>query len=86
MASEHIVLPVRFTLLNKLNDDGMTLYKKCRIQEADHRFSYALRRFPPTGTLSEHEELFRRLHVNLLLNLSRCKRKLGVSSATGRKS
>ena len=69
----------RFTLLNKLNDDGMTLYKKCRIQEADHRFTYALKKFPETG-MQEHDELFRRLHVNLLLNLSRCKRKLGVST------
>ncbi|KAF0301869.1 Protein TANC1 [Amphibalanus amphitrite] len=70
-------LDIMFTLLNKLNDDGMTLYKKCRIQEADHRFSYALKKFPELSSLSEHEELFRRLHVNLLLNLSRCKRKLG---------
>ncbi|XP_043199546.1 protein TANC2-like isoform X2 [Amphibalanus amphitrite] len=70
-------LDIMFILLNKLNDDGMTLYKKCRIQEADHRFSYALKKFPELSSLSEHEELFRRLHVNLLLNLSRCKRKLG---------
>ncbi|XP_037091766.1 protein TANC2-like isoform X2 [Pollicipes pollicipes] len=69
-------LDIMFTLLNKLNDDGMTLYKKCRMQEADHRFTYALKKFPE-GKLREHEELFRRLHVNLLLNLSRCKRKLG---------
>ncbi|XP_037077652.1 protein TANC2-like isoform X2 [Pollicipes pollicipes] len=67
---------IMFTLLNKLNDDGMTLYKKCRIQEADHRFTYALKKFPEGG-VQEHEDLFRRLHVNLLLNLSRCKRKLG---------
>ena len=70
----------RFTLLNKLNDDGMTLYKKCRVEEADHRFTYALRKFPESGVPPEHDELFRRLHLNLLLNLSRCKRKLGVSA------
>ena len=57
----------------------MTLYKKCRIQEADHRFTYALKKFPESGP-QEHDELFRRLHVNLLLNLSRCRRKLGVSA------
>ncbi|KAF0310719.1 Protein TANC2 [Amphibalanus amphitrite] len=72
---------IMFTLLSKLNDDGMTLYRKCRIQEADHRFTYALKKFPETG-MEEHDDLFRKLHVNLLLNLSRCKRKLGLHNTS----
>ncbi len=34
-------------LLNKLLEDGNTLYRRGRHEEAAHRYSYALKRLPP---------------------------------------
>ena len=75
-----------------------TLYKRNKFQEAAHRYTYALRRIPVTNnnnlskrlTLVEDqdaESLFDQLKTHLLLNLSRCQRKLSdwdgaVESAT----
>ena len=74
----HLVF--RLLLLNKLLEDGNTLFKKDLISEAAHRYQYALRRIPSamagnlkTGT----KTTFDQLSVHLLLNLSRCKRKSG---------
>ena len=68
-------------LLNKLMEDGNILYRKNRIKDAAHRYHYALKKFPRMSDLSAgtEERTFTQLKVNLLLNLSRCKRKLNVS-------
>ncbi|XP_058055857.1 protein TANC2 [Anopheles bellator] len=59
---------IMLILLNKLLEDGNTLYRKNRLQEASHRYQYALKKIP-TAT-------FQQLRFNFLLNLSRCKRKM----------
>ena len=115
-------------LLNKLLEDGNTLFKRNRFEEAAHRYSYALKRIPATNnnvtsslvggakrrqlTLTvddevgggggesggedensssldqaDHESLFNQLRTHLLLNLSKCQRKMAdwdgaVESAT----
>ena len=69
-------------LLNKLMEDGNILYRKNRISDAAHRYQYALKKFPSLdaeGQGRERVAMFRDLKVNLMLNLSRCKRKSGVS-------
>lgn len=66
-------------LLNKLLEDGNTLYRQGRLPEAAHRYRYAIRRLPRAG----HESLaatFVTLRTHLLLNLSRCERRLGRHS------
>ncbi|GBP01139.1 Protein TANC2 [Eumeta japonica] len=80
-------------LLNKLLEDGNTLYRKNRPSEAAHRYQYALKKISPlindegltTPTPTqpvpqEHVSAFVQLKTNLLLNLSRCKRKLNEPS------
>lgn len=67
-------------LLNKLLEDGNILYRKNRFQEAAHRYQYALRKISNLETLLERSAIFAQLRTNLLLNLSRCKRKLNVSN------
>ncbi|XP_073997696.1 zinc-RING finger and ankyrin repeat domain-containing protein rolling pebbles isoform X4 [Rhodnius prolixus] len=64
---------VMIVLLNKLLEDGNVLYRKNRLQEAAHRYSYALNKFPPIESL---DCTFRQLRLNFLLNHSRCKRKM----------
>ncbi|XP_055997188.1 protein TANC2-like isoform X5 [Ostrea edulis] len=66
---------VLLLLLNKLMEDGNVLYKKNRIREAAQRYQYALKKFPDDGPV-EDTRTFKDLKLNLLLNLSRCKRKL----------
>ncbi|XP_059217031.1 protein TANC2 isoform X2 [Stomoxys calcitrans] len=63
-------------LLNKLLEDGNVLYRKNRFHEASHRYQYALRKISNLETLLERSAIFAQLRTNLLLNLSRCKRKL----------
>ena len=72
----------RLLLLNKLLDDGNTLFKKDQLSEAAHRYQYALRKLPTvlgnTANKAGHTKAtFEQLNVHLLLNLSRCKRKAG---------
>ena len=71
----------RLLLLNKLLDDGNTLFKKDQISEAAHRYQYALRKLPSivgTSTVKGVTKLtFDQLNIHLLLNLSRCRRKSG---------
>lgn len=66
----------RLVLLNKLLEDGNVLYRKGRLREAAHRYSYALSKFPPTDEL---DATFKQLRLNFMLNYSRCKRKMNVS-------
>jgi len=62
-------------LLNKLLDDGNTLYRQGRLPDAAHRYRYALRRLPRTG-LDSWAQTFQTLQTHLLLNLSRCERRM----------
>ncbi|XP_074653753.1 protein TANC2-like [Tubulanus polymorphus] len=64
-------------LLNKLLEDGNILYKKNRLKEAAHRYHYALKKFPSDTAGVDDSRTFRDLKINLFLNLSRCKRKMG---------
>ena len=103
-------------LLNKLLEDGNTLYRKNRFDEAAHRYGYAVRRIPVNVSNNnnsvnigdsifkdsndkhfENDEMennnnpatlvedlvspisttFSQLKIHLLLNLSRCQRRLG---------
>lgn len=74
-----IILFCRLLLLNKLLEDGNILYRKNRLQEAAHRYQYALRKIPSAATFGEYTDTFLQLKVNFLLNHSRCKRKMNVS-------
>lgn len=69
----------RLLLLNKLLEDGNILYRKNRLQEAAHRYQYALRKLPEPSSFGEYSGTFSQLKVNFLLNHSRCKRKMNVS-------
>jgi hypothetical protein len=57
------------------------LYRKGRLREAAHRYQYALKKFPNEDQ-AEHNKAFKQLHINFLLNYSRCKRKLNVCAST----
>ncbi|XP_071418048.1 protein TANC1 isoform X2 [Pithys albifrons albifrons] len=61
-------------LLQKLMEEGNTLYKKGKMKEAAQRYQYALRKFPREG-FGEDMKAFTELRVSLYLNLSRCRRK-----------
>ncbi|KAM9550477.1 protein TANC1 isoform 5-T6 [Guaruba guarouba] len=61
-------------LLQKLMEEGNTLYKKGKMKEAAQRYQYALRKFPREG-FGEEMKAFNELRVSLYLNLSRCRRK-----------
>nr|XP_021399148.1 protein TANC1 isoform X2 [Lonchura striata domestica]XP_021399149.1 protein TANC1 isoform X2 [Lonchura striata domestica] len=61
-------------LLQKLMEEGNTLYKKGKMREAAQRYQYALRKFPREG-FGEEIKAFTELRVSLYLNLSRCRRK-----------
>ena len=89
-------------LLNKLLEDGNTLFRNGRYDAACYRYEYALKRIPrlkpsngPQNTDNattvpnqkidirqknvEKDDVFSQLKIHLLLNLSRTKRKQGVS-------
>ena len=72
----------RLILLNKLLEDGNTLFRKGRLTDAAYRYEYALRRMPrlrpdAASPTTASEDIFGQLKTHLLLNLSRTKRKLG---------
>jgi len=56
--------------------------QKNRIREAAYRYQYALKKLPGAGRENgiEHvaADVYTELQVNLMLNLSRCKRKQNV--------
>lgn len=87
-SSTNFKLIRRIVLLNKLLEDGNVLYRKNRLQEASHRYQYALKKIPPNldATPTEdadeeyaHNATYQQLKFNFLINLSRCKRKMNVS-------
>ncbi|XP_022255135.1 protein TANC2-like [Limulus polyphemus] len=63
-------------LLKKLLDDGMTLYKRGRLKEAAHRYQYGLKKFPVDGATGDYQNVFQQLMFQILISLSRCKRKM----------
>lgn len=82
MISYFLTFNFRLLLLNKLLDDGNTLFKKDQINDAAHRYQYALRKLPTilannATSKGVTKATFDQLNVHLLLNLSRCKRKVG---------
>ncbi|KAJ7992572.1 hypothetical protein DPEC_G00280080 [Dallia pectoralis] len=66
---------IMIVLLSKLIEEGDGFYKKGKVKEAAQRYQYALKKFPREG-FSEDLKTFRELKVSLLLNLSRCRRKM----------
>ncbi|XP_076121973.1 protein TANC2 [Alosa pseudoharengus] len=66
---------IMIVLLSKLMEEGDGFYKKGKVKEAAQRYQYALKKFPREG-FSEDLKTFRELKVCLLLNLSRCRRKM----------
>ena len=68
-------IPCRLTLLNKLLEDGNTLFKRNQLAEAAQRYTYAAKRVP-SSTEGAHKAVFDQLRIHLLLNLSRCRRKM----------
>lgn len=78
----------RIVLLNKLLEDGNVLYRKNRLQDASHRYQYALKKIPSNLENVDaenpdedyaHNATYQQLKFNFLVNLSRCKRKMNVS-------
>ena len=57
--------------------------QKCRLRDAAHRYQYALKKLPTEAddddVFDSDRNTFSDLRVILMLNLSRCKRKLKVS-------
>ena len=68
----------RLILLNKLLEDGNTLYRQNLLPDAAHRYRYAIKRLPKEK--SEWHETFSQLEIHLFLNLSRCERRQGHHS------
>ncbi|KAJ8379019.1 hypothetical protein AAFF_G00231880 [Aldrovandia affinis] len=66
---------IMIILLSKLIEEGDSFYKKGKVKEAAQRYQCALKKFPREG-FSEDLKTFRELKVSLLLNLSRCRRKM----------
>ncbi|TRY96476.1 hypothetical protein DNTS_031529 [Danionella cerebrum] len=66
---------IMIVLLSKLIEEGDGFYKKGKVKEAAQRYQYALKKFPREG-FTDELKTFRELKVSLLLNLSRCRRKM----------
>jgi ankyrin repeat protein len=67
---------ILLTLLNKLLEDGNTLYKRNKLAEAAQRYQYAAKRVPSMEQGAHNKKVFDQLKTHALLNLSRCKRKM----------
>uniref|UniRef100_A0A8C4IED3 Tetratricopeptide repeat, ankyrin repeat and coiled-coil containing 2a n=1 Tax=Dicentrarchus labrax TaxID=13489 RepID=A0A8C4IED3_DICLA len=64
---------ILMVLLSKLMQEGDRLYKQGKVREAAHSYQSALQKFP-----GDELKTFRQLRVCVLLNLSRCHRKMNV--------
>uniref|UniRef100_A0A3Q1IG68 Tetratricopeptide repeat, ankyrin repeat and coiled-coil containing 2a n=1 Tax=Anabas testudineus TaxID=64144 RepID=A0A3Q1IG68_ANATE len=62
---------ILMVLLSKLIQEGDKLYKQGKVREAAHSYQSALQKFP-----GDELKTFRQLRVCVLLNLSRCRRKM----------
>jgi len=74
---------IQLILLNKLMEDGNTLYRQNKLSDAAHRYKYALKRL---GSIKSSDwsvsgmpasDWPGEMETNLLLNLSRVERRLG---------
>ncbi|CAF0840271.1 unnamed protein product [Didymodactylos carnosus] len=78
-------------LLNKLIEDGLTLYKKSQYKDAAYRFSYAMKKIPQSNFVIEQHQShdvsiltnvknnFQMMKYTCLINLAKCKRKMNAS-------
>ena len=57
-------------------EDGNTLFKKNKLPDAAQRYYYAAKRVPSLNQGDHNKPVFDQLKIHLLLNLSRCKRKM----------
>ncbi|XP_061604448.1 protein TANC2 isoform X2 [Phyllopteryx taeniolatus] len=62
---------ILMVLISKLVQEGDKLYKQGKVREAAHSYQSALQKFP-----ADELKTFRQLRVCVLLNLSRCRRKM----------
>ncbi|XP_051905987.1 protein TANC2-like isoform X2 [Hippocampus zosterae] len=62
---------ILMVLISKLVQEGDQLYKQGQVREAAHAYQAALQKFP-----ADEPKTFRQLRVCVLLNLSRCRRKM----------
>ncbi|XP_019740365.1 protein TANC2-like isoform X3 [Hippocampus comes] len=62
---------ILMVLISKLVQEGDKLYKQGKVREAAHSYQSALQKFP-----ADEPKTFRQLRVCVLLNLSRCRRKM----------
>ncbi|XP_053707426.1 protein TANC2 isoform X1 [Synchiropus splendidus] len=62
---------ILMVLLSKLIQEGDKLYKQGKVREAAQSYQSALQKFP-----GDELKTFRQLRVSVLLNLSRCRRKM----------
>ncbi|XP_077390974.1 protein TANC2 isoform X2 [Festucalex cinctus] len=62
---------ILMVLISKLVQEGDKLYKQGKVREAAHSYQSALHKFPV-----DELKTFRQLRVCVLLNLSRCRRKM----------
>ncbi|XP_060882732.1 protein TANC2 [Labrus mixtus] len=62
---------ILMVLLSKLMQEGDKLYKQGKVREAAHSYQSALQKFP-----GDESNALRQLRVCVLLNLSRCQRKM----------
>merc|ERR1719480_190408 len=74
---------IQLILLNKLMEDGNTLYRQNKFSDAAHRYKYALKRLGAIQSSDWSESGMpasdwpAEMETNLLLNLSRVERRLG---------
>nr|XP_020441031.1 protein TANC2-like [Monopterus albus] len=62
---------ILMVLLSKMIQEGDRLYKQGKVREAAHSYQSALQKFP-----GDELKTFKQLRVCVLLNLSRCRRKM----------
>ncbi|XP_061567038.1 protein TANC2 isoform X2 [Cololabis saira] len=62
---------ILMVLLSKMIQEGDSLYKQGKVREAAHSYQSALHKFP-----GDELKTFKQLRVCVLLNLSRCRRKM----------
>ena len=62
-------------------NDGNTLYRREKYQDAAHRYLYAVRRVPENfDTMEDTKETFEQLKIHPHLNFSGCSQILGLLS------
>ena len=74
---KYVVHFCRLVLLNKLLEDGNTLFRGGKMDDAAYRYEYALKRLPrlESDDDTDSSDVFTQLRSHLLLNLSRTRRR-----------